>query len=185
MIAMQYTIRLASDYNIDLVRERVARRKPLFDGLEGLMHKSYLFNPTEAIYAPFHVWQCDDAARDFLTGDLFRDLVETYGRPRVRCWGILAYGGNFESGNPRMVMKEIDAIAAETHLPDLASMERERNLRALEMPGLCFHMIGLDPDRWELMRYSGWSDPALAKNSDADVVDRFDVLQSCETVRPT
>ena len=46
MIAMQYTIRLAGDYNIDLVRERVARRKPLFDGLEGLLHKSYLFNPT-------------------------------------------------------------------------------------------------------------------------------------------
>jgi hypothetical protein len=182
MIAMQYTIRLAGDYNIDLVRERVALRKPLFDGLEGLLHKSYLFNAAEGIYAPFHVWRCDDAARDFLTGDLFRDLVETYGRPRVRCWGVLAYGGNPEAGNPHKAMKEIDTIAAEIDLPDLTRTEGERHRRALEMPGLCFHLIGLDPDRWELMRYSAWSDPALVQNSDADAIETFDVLQCCEAV---
>jgi hypothetical protein len=33
-----------------------------------------------------------------------------------------------------------------------------------------------------LMRYSAWSDPAQVKNSDADTIETFDILQCCETV---
>ena len=179
MIAMQYTIRLAGDYDYARVRERVERRRPLFDGLDGLVHKSYLFSESDRIYAPFYVWKCEDAAREFLTGDLFQDLVETFGRPRVRCWGVLAFGGSARGGHPTVAVKELDSVAAEENLSRLVGRERERHDAAMETPGLCFHLAGLDPDRWQLMRYSAWRDPGAVRKCDTDAVECYQILQLC------
>jgi len=181
MIAMQYMIRLAGDYDLDLLRERVARRKPLFDNVEGLVHKAYLFNAEQAIYAPFYVWQSDDAARGYLTSDLFGDLVETFGRPRVRCWGVLACDGNPKAGEPQLAIKETDTIAAEDSLSELCRVEVARNREAMNDAGACFHLTGIDPDRWELMRYSIWCDASHVQNCDSDAVESFDILQVCKT----
>lgn len=180
MIAMQYTIWLAGDYDLDLLRDRVARRKPLFDNVEGLLHKAYLFNPDQAIYAPFYVWQSDDAARAFLTSDLFGDLVETFGRPRVRCWGVVAYSGNPQAGEPSLAIKETDTIAAEVSLPELCRREVALHQEALNDAGACFHLTGLDPDRWELMRYSVWCDESQVQKCDSDTVETYDILQLCK-----
>ena len=180
MIAMQYTIRLAGDYDLHKVRERVIKRKPLFDGLKGLLHKAYLFNESQAVYAPFYVWENDEAARAFLTSDLFRDLVDTFGRPRVRVWNVLAYGGHIDGEHlPQIGVKEIDTIAAEENLAVLTQREIARHDKSLKTKGLCFHLVGLDPDRWELMRYSGWCDPSQIQNCDSDAVETFEILNLC------
>ncbi|MFM2130387.1 MAG: hypothetical protein RL477_1933 [Pseudomonadota bacterium] len=180
MIAMQYTIRLAGDYDLQQVRERAVRRKPLFDGTEGLVHKSYLFNESQLVYAPFYVWQNDDAVRNYLTSDLFRDLAETFGRPRVRLWNVLACESAISDEHwPKVAVKELDVIAAEQNLADLFAAERERHREALATRGLCFHVTGFDPDRWELMRFSAWCDPDQIRNCDSDVAETFDILQLC------
>lgn len=180
MIAMQYTIRLAGDYDLQQVRERAVRRKPVFDKTEGLVHKSYLFNESQLVYAPFYVWQNDDAARNYLTGDLFRDLAETFGRPRVRLWNVLACESNISDEKwPKVGVKELDVIPAEQDLADLMRVETDRHRKALAKRGLCFHVTGLDPDRWELMRYSAWCDPGQIRDCDSDVAETFDILQIC------
>lgn len=184
MIAMQYTIRLAGDFDLDALRERVQRRKPLFDVVDGLLHKAYLFNPTQLIYAPFYIWRSDDEARAFLTGDLFRDLIDTFGRPRVRTWNVLAFGANPAHGTePVVAVKELDIVAAEQDLAGLTQQEIQRHDRALGLKGLCFHVTAIDPDRWELMRYSAWCDASQVKNCDADVVETFDILKLCAASR--
>ena len=177
MIAMQYTIRFAGDYDNQLLLDRVARRKSLFEGLDGVLHKAYLFNSDQAIYAPFYVWENDDAARAFLTGDLFRDVVDTFGRPRVRCWGVIAFSGVIGAGAPKVAVKELDAIPAEEALADLLQREEQLHAQAVKTDGLCFHLAGIDPDRWELMRYSAWCDPSQVQNCNADAVESFDILQ--------
>lgn len=179
MIAMQYTIRFAGDYDNQVLLDRVARRKSLFDGLDGLLHKAYLFNPEQAIYAPFYVWENDDAARSFLTGDLFRDVIDTFGRPRVRCWNVLAFSGCAGAGEAKLGVKERDAIPAEEPLADLVQREEQLHARALKTPGVCFHLSAMDPDRWELLRYSAWCDPSQVQNCNADAVESFDILQLC------
>ena len=182
MIAMQYTIRLAGDYDLQLVRERVVRRKPLFDGLDGLLHKAYLFSENQMVYAPFYVWENDEAGRAYLTSDLFRDLVDTFGRPRVRTWNVIAFGGKLDEDHwPSVGVKELDVIPAEQSLAELTAVETERHNRALATKGLCFHVTGLDSDRWELMRYSAWCDPNQIRDCDSDVAEKFDILQICRS----
>lgn len=176
MIAMQYTIRLAGDFSADQVRDRVENRRCLFDDLPGLFHKSFLYNEGEGLYAPFYVWEGDEPARAFLTGGLFQGLVEMFGRPRVRCWTVLAFSEARGVDIPQVAIKEVDSIAAETKLADLVHDEQERHAIASKTSGVGCHLVGIDPDRWELMRYSTWDAPAAPPSCDADMKEEYNIL---------
>ena len=176
MIAMQYTIRLAGDFSADQVRDRVEHRRCLFDDLPGLIHKSFLYNEIEGLYAPFYVWQDDGSARAFLTGGLFQGLVEMFGRPRVRCWTVLAYAESGSADAVQRAVKEVDSIAAETKLVDLVRHGEVRHAAAVKAPGVGCHLVGVDPDRWELMRYSTWKGPDCTPACDADMMESYEIL---------
>jgi hypothetical protein len=176
MIAMQYTIRLAADFDGKQVHQRVSQRRCLFDDLPGLLHKSFLYNEVEGFYAPFYVWEDDAPARSFLMGDLFRDLVDTFGRPRVRCWSVLLFCDGAVQGGADIAIKELDSIAAETSLSQLAENENFHHDEICKREGLGCHLIGIDPDRWELMRYSTWTKDAAPAACDADMKECYKVL---------
>ena len=176
MIAMQYTIRLAADYHGDQVHQRVNQRRSLFDDLPGLLHKSFLFNESEGLYAPFYVWEDDAPARAFLMGDLFRDLVETYGRPRVRCWSVISFSDGPVLDAGEIAVKELDSIAAETDLAQLVENENLHHATVCQAPGVGCHLVGIDTDRWELMRYSTWTERAAPPACDADMMECYNIL---------
>lgn len=176
MIAMQYTIRLAADYHGDQIEQRVSQRGCLFDDLPGLLHKSFLYNQSEGLYAPFYVWEDDAPARAFLMGSLFRDLVDKFGRPRIRCWSVLSFcdGPALDAGS--IAIKELDSIAAETDLSELAKSEKSHQDKMFKTQGIGCHLVGIDPDRWELMRYSTWKERSAPSACSADMMEQYKVL---------
>lgn len=177
MIAMQYTIRLADDYGAQNIRTRVQQRYSMFDNLPGLAHKSYLFSPTDRLYAPFYIWADHDAARDFLIGDVFQNVSDTFSRPRVRTWNIISYDVFDHSMTPTLAVRESDAIAPEGRLSELAKAERAAHDKLHGISGLHSHAVALDPDRWELVRFSLWRDETAGKNkARADTVQTYEVL---------
>lgn len=176
MIAMQYTIRLAGDVDDGEVRERVNQRRHLFDDLPGLVHKSFLYNKAEGLYAPFYLWEGDAPAREFLTGRLFRDLVTTFGRPRVRCWTVLAFEDSGRRDDLRVAVKESDSIPAETDIANLVRQEKSRHEALARTAGVGCHLVAIDPDRWELMRYSTWTGAEAPPGCDADMMQCYDIL---------
>lgn len=177
MIAMQYTIQLANDVSVQHIRARVQRRYGLFDTLPDLAHKSYLFSREDRLYAPFYIWRAHNAARDFLLSDIFQDVSDTFGRPRVRTWNVISYDV-FEPGLvPTFAIREADAIPAEQRLSALAEAERRAHAALRGRAGLHSHAVALDADRWELVRYSLWRDEAAAKHTpQADAVQTYEVL---------
>jgi heme-degrading monooxygenase HmoA len=177
MIAMQYTIRLADDYGAQNIRARVQQRYAMFDNMPGLAHKSYLFSPEDRLYAPFYIWADHDAARDFLIGDVFQNVSDTFSRPRVRTWNVICYDVFDPTLTPTLAVRESDAIAAESHLSELAETERAAHEKLRGQPGLHSHAVALDADRWELVRFSLWRDEAAGKNqAHADAVQTYEVL---------
>lgn len=70
MYAMQYQITLPTDYDMQIIRDRVTRTGHLMDGYHGLEFKAYLIQenakgaPRNA-YAPFYVWRDIDGMRQF------------------------------------------------------------------------------------------------------------------------
>lgn len=176
MIAMQYTIRLANDVEDEEVRDRVSQRHHLFDDLPGLVHKSFLYCKTDGLYAPFYVWKGDAQVREFLTGKLFRDLVTTFGRPRVRCWSVLAFSDGGSAGAADVAVKESDSIPAETDIAKLVRQEESRHAELSKAAGVGCRLVGIDPDRWELMRYSTWAEANVPPGCDADSMQCYDIL---------
>jgi hypothetical protein len=73
MIAMQYSFVLPADYDMAIVRERIAVKGKLLDNLPGLIFKAYLHaergaTAMENTYAPFYLWQDEEAMHGFLNG---------------------------------------------------------------------------------------------------------------------
>ncbi|MEU4106665.1 DUF4865 family protein, partial [Streptomyces tanashiensis] len=96
MHAMQYEITLPADYDMEIIRERVATRGHLLDAFPGLGLKAYLVREREAgspvnQYAPFYLWAAPEGMNAFLWGPGFQGIVNDFGRPVVQHWTGLAY----------------------------------------------------------------------------------------------
>lgn len=180
MLAMQYSIALPSTYDMSLIRARVEERSKLFETLPGLFHKSYLANEQEKIYAPFYLWYDLTEARRFMLNDLFRGVIQAFSRPRVRMWTVIEYAYGNKKMHPSFAVRETDSIPPEENLERMVERELKAQGELLKNENLHFHAIALDPDRWELMRYSLWKDEASAVMQAADVVQRYKVLHVSE-----
>jgi len=74
MYAMQYAINLPADYDMQIIRDRVAETGHLMDGFAGLEFKAYLIREkaegaTRNAYAPFYVWRDIDGMRSTCWGE--------------------------------------------------------------------------------------------------------------------
>ncbi len=181
MLAMQYSIQLPQNYSADDIRNRVDARKQLFDDHEGLVHKSYLYNETDKLYAPFYIWKDVNEAKDFLLDDLFKGVVEAFSRHRVRNWFVMhmAYGNR--SLKPSYAQREVDIIPAEEHLDTY--LQRDKAMQdklAANNPNLYMHVVALDADRWEILHFSLWKDQASASKPASDSYLTYQVLHVSE-----
>jgi hypothetical protein len=94
MYAMQYEINLPADYDMGIIRDRVARRGAALDRFAGLRFKAYLIreraqDEATNAYAPFYVWDDLDGMRRFLWGGVgFAGIISSFGRPPVQDWTV-------------------------------------------------------------------------------------------------
>jgi hypothetical protein len=183
MLAMQYSVRLPGDFDVERVNQHVSARSPLFDGCPGLRHKFYLYDPEEHIYAPFYIWENSQVAQDFLLDNLFNGVIENFGRPRVRTWQIIAFDYGDFKGEPTFLRSAIDKVHANKPLKPLMEAEKKEHQHTLNRPGLFAHMVLLDPDRWEVGRFSLWQSKDVAVGRAADCISIYDVLEMNQEVR--
>src|SRR4051812_46518513 len=151
MLAMQYSIQLPVNYDVALIENRVNERKPLFDEHKGLVHKSFLYNEKDKLYAPFYVWKDLAEAQAFLLDDLFHGVVETFSRCRVRSWFVV----NMDYGNrdlvPTFARREVDIISPEEKLDVSLRYEKDLQSQITQDPNLYMHVAAFDADRWEVL----------------------------------
>ena len=108
MHAMQYEITLPADYDMGIIRHRVATRGERTDSLRGLGLKAYSIrekgvngSPVNQ-YAPCYLWVTQSGMNDFLLGPGFAGLCDDFGRPAVRHWNVLTFEPGPAFGNPPM-----------------------------------------------------------------------------------
>lgn len=94
MYAMQYRITLPSDYDMSIIRERVARTGHLMDGFDGLGFKVYGIQEKACgvarnAYAPFYLWHDVDGMRAFCWGEMgYASIVRDFGRHPIQDWTV-------------------------------------------------------------------------------------------------
>ncbi|MFG3281013.1 DUF4865 family protein [Streptomyces sp. NPDC048111] len=173
MHAMQYEIVLPADYDMEIIRKRVATRGHLLDDFPGLGLKAYLMRERGASspvnsYAPFYLWNTAEGMNSFLWGPGFQGVVNDFGRPRVRHWTGLSY-----TEGPASQATPAAATVRRTPVPDGVEPARFVAEQVAEEPaaGAVASAVGIDPSRWEVVRLTLWeqSDPPPGG-------DRFQVL---------
>ncbi|MYW48244.1 DUF4865 family protein [Streptomyces sp. SID161] len=176
MHAMQYELTLPADYDMDVIRARVARVKPLLEDWEGLGCKAYLVrergvhgSPVNQ-YAPFYLWNTAEGMNRFLWGGPFQRLVDDFGRPAVRQWTGLAVaeGGG---ARPAFAVRRRQPVPQGVELTPLMEDAAAATERLAAQEGAVLAAAAVDAHRWELVHFSLWEQDTPA--ADGDV---FEVL---------
>lgn len=180
MIAMQYFITLPDDFEEQKIRDRVKTRAPLFSKLEGLKHKTFLYDPEDKVYAPFYIWNNHQSIKDFLFGDLFNSVIQSFNRPKVRTWSVMLVEYGNPGLRPKYATMETDLISPEQNLNEMLLNEKKMMEKSRANPGLYMQVMALDAYRWEFIRYSLWDHKHSVDLAGADVVQEFEVLDITE-----
>lgn len=167
MHAMQYEITLPADYDMGIIRNRVATKGHLLDDYPGLGAKAYLIrergvddSPVNQ-YAPFYLWNTPEGMNSFLWGPGFQGIVDDFGRPEVQHWSGLAYAEGTASGAPaKSAVRRRTRIPARTHLGGLAAELAHEAQRLAHQGGAVYAATAIDPRTWEALFFSVWDHDA-------------------------
>lgn len=186
MYAKQYEITLPADYDMGIIRKRVAAGGHVLDDRAGLGLKAYVIRERGVAgspvnqYAPFYLWRDAGAMAHFLVGGGgFQNIVRDFGRPVVRHWtGVACHAGPARASLPRAASRQLTTIPAIAGDPDglglAALIERE----VADLAQLARHddvhtaALAVDPHHWQLMRFVLWRDAV----ADDAATERYEVL---------
>ncbi|MDQ1012377.1 hypothetical protein QFZ82_006862 [Streptomyces sp. V4I23] len=177
MHAMQYEITLPADYDMGIIRDRVARRGHLLDGFPGLGLKAYLMRERAAgspvnQYAPLYLWAAPEGMNGFLWGPGFQGIVDDFGRPEVQHWTGAAYhDGPSAAAGARTAVRRRQRLPPGVRPGPLVEEAAAETERLARREGAVCAALGVDPYRWELMHVTLWD-----HDSPAAPGDRYEVL---------
>lgn len=168
MYAMQYEITLPADYDMRIIRDRVAAKGHLLDHFPSLGLKAYLIRERGRDgslvnqYAPFYLWAATDGMSRFLWGGGgFSALAGSFGRPEVQTWtGIGVKRGSDFPSMPRMATKSVEMLPPDADPQEFVQRAEEAMAERAERAGVCVVACGIDPGRWQLMHFALWKQEA-------------------------
>lgn len=162
MIAMQYSFALPRDYDMAIIRERIATKGALLDRLPGLAFKAYLYaEEPEHGYAPFYLWKDEQAMHDFLNGPAFDGVSRAFGWPSVRTWTPWHVSMREEIRQARHASQSSVTITPYSALAELREQQEAYAQRALDNGALAV-VVGFEPVTWTITRLCLWRDTPAA-----------------------
>jgi hypothetical protein len=168
MYAMQYEITLPADYDMKIIRHRVATRGRALDAFPGLGLKAYLIrergingSPVNE-YAPFYLWASIDAMSRFLWGGGgFHGIVNDFGRPPVRHWtGVACEPGPAAAERPHAATRHTEPIPAGEDPATVVDHELGELQQRARTSGVHSTALAIDPRHWELVHFTLWNHTA-------------------------
>ncbi|MFF8730516.1 DUF4865 family protein [Streptomyces sp. NPDC015171] len=162
MHALQYELTLPADYDMGVIRARVARLSPALEHWEGLGTKAYLIrergvhgSPVNQ-YAPFYLWNTVEGMNRFLWGGPFQGLVDDFGRPSVRQWTGLGFAEG-DGDRPAFAVRRRLPVPEGGELTTLMAQAVAETERLAAEGGAVLAAAAVDPHRWELVHFSLWA----------------------------
>ena len=164
MIAMQYSFTLPADYDMAIIRRRIAEKGHVLDDFPGLAFKAYLHaerdeaaaGSSENLYAPFYLWHDTDGMNAFLGGAGFAAVTQSFGWPSVRTWLVWQSALAADLSGATHASREV--IALSPHI-DLDGCRRAEALIASTATagGALAVVSAFEPTTWTLLRFRLWA----------------------------
>lgn len=165
MLAMQYNITLPADYDMEIIRQRIASKGHLMNNFPHLEFKAFLYAcrdggrviSRENLYAPFYLWRNPAGLNTFLCGKGFAALTEAFGRPKVTIWSVwhAELTSSFETAT--FATREIMSIAPQMELEQLQKLEIEQTMNDVREKGALAAIVAFEPTNWKMVRFRLWN----------------------------
>lgn len=166
MLAMQYGFTLPADYDMAIIRRRIADKGHLMDDFPGLVFKAYLYAARDDrelpgddnLYAPFYLWHGSEGMNAFLAGSGFATLARDFGRPAVHMWMPWHAELAGDLRDARCATRELTRISAHADLGALRETEAAAALQD-RAAGALAAISAYNPIDWTLLRFRLWPAP--------------------------
>jgi len=166
MIAMQYSFTLPADYDMAIIRRRIAEKGHLLDDFPQLHFKAYLsaqrddenLASRENLYAPFYLWQHEEGMHAFLGGSGFAALTQAFGWPSIKTWSVWRADVSPDLSGATYASRELIAIPPYSALDSLREAERAA-LQADIDAGARAAISAFEPTQWTMLRFRLWREP--------------------------
>lgn len=151
MIATQYKIILPSDYNMDIIKDRVRNNGYKTDGFTDLKFKFYLVtekgvnNNSQNSYCPLYLWKDSNGLNKFLFNGFYDNIINSFGWQRVNIGIPLK-----DTTTSKIIEnKYVFQIAGE--IQPQASLSKLKNKIEEEIPNIdnTEFLIIYNPDNWK------------------------------------
>jgi hypothetical protein len=164
MIAMQYSFSLPADYDMEIIRRRIAEKGHLLDDFPGLAFKAYLHaerdeasgNSHENLYAPFYLWHDTDGMNAFLGGAGFATLTQSFGWPSVRTWSVWQAEQATDLFTATHATREVIALPPHSAL-DACHDAEVQSISTAMANGALAAVSAFEPTTWTLLRFRLWA----------------------------
>ena len=163
MMAMQYSFVLPADYDMAIIRQRIASKGHMLDDFPGLMFKAYLSADRtrgatgENLYAPFYLWREPEAMHAFINGPSFAGVAQAFGWPSIKTWTVWHSWLAEEVAQARYARRLVKPIAPYSALAALRE-QQQAEAGALRDSGALAVVVVFEPGSWSLVQFSLWRD---------------------------
>lgn len=179
MITMQYNISLPSDYDMEIIKNRVRNNGSKTDAFPDLYMKAYLiaektkYNNSVNQYAPFYLWEKEEGMNQFLLDGPFHAILNSFGRPIVYNWMVLHAHVN-KIAQQQFAIVQIAPIHASLDFRLLCTHEEENYRRWIDEKSTTAYITAYNPQSWEWCHFHMSTDiEALKKIANGSLI--FDV----------
>ena len=154
MFAKQYSHRLPAEYDMNVIRRRATQLGPLWDHAEGLLFKAFIAQETGGnVYSSVYLWADPLQAADFLLGERFQKVLDSFGRPHIESWLPLDVQRG-PAQNALSLYREERPLAPGVDRAGILADETRRNQQLADSNDTFAVFLALDIQAWRLVRFT-------------------------------
>jgi hypothetical protein len=174
MIAMHYRFVLPADYDMRIIKDRIASKGALFDDTPGLIFKAFLYADKHAasaysadnIYGSFYLWEDSDAMNRFLSSAGFVALCASFGRPEIKAWSVWGHDLHKAIRNAKFASVDVSSLPSHVALAEMQEDEKAQLRKAMDHPSALAAVSAFEPTTWTKVRFHLAKDlPQIEKGS--------------------
>ncbi len=155
MIGMQYKISLPSDYDMDMIKNRIKENGCKTDGFKDLLFKCYLIQERgiddfENVYSPLYIWRESTGMNKFIFDGYFDNIIKSFGWQNINIGIPLFLDLKKNFNKAKYVVELVGEITPRISLENFAcsinrSIYDEQNV----VGSTCIY----NPDKWKYSQF--------------------------------
>lgn len=151
MISMQYRIILPADYDMNIIKQRIANNGIKTDGFQDLLFKAYLITEKDQNsapyneYSPLYLWQNQKGMNQFIFNGFYDNILNSFGWQSINLNVLYHYE----------LLKDFQystyLIEVQHSIPE--SLQMKKLDYSLDFPHITGKMLTYNPTEWLYTEY--------------------------------